>query len=86
MPLVWPEGKRPVFVGAGETLNRRYSGRTVASLANEAALKLARRWHRDRGDDRYEIVAFNGSFHGRTIRRMARPFSFLYHAKLRARV
>ena len=39
MPLTWPEGKRPVFVGAGETLNRRYSGRTVASLANEAALK-----------------------------------------------
>ncbi len=38
MPLVWPEGKRPVFVGAGQTLNRRYSGRTVASLANEAAL------------------------------------------------
>ena len=39
MPLTWPGGKRPVFVGAGETLNRRYSGRTVASLANEAALK-----------------------------------------------
>jgi acetylornithine/N-succinyldiaminopimelate aminotransferase len=35
--------------------------------ANEAALKLARRWHRDRGDDRYEIVAFEGGFHGRTL-------------------
>jgi len=35
--------------------------------ANEAALKLARRWHRDRGDDRYEIIAFHGSFHGRTL-------------------
>jgi len=35
--------------------------------ANEAALKLARRWHRDRGDDRFEIVAFQGSFHGRTL-------------------
>lgn len=35
--------------------------------ANEAALKLARRWHRDRGDDRFEIVAFEGSFHGRTL-------------------
>ena len=35
--------------------------------ANEAALKLARRWHRDRGDDRFEIVAFHGSFHGRTL-------------------
>ncbi len=35
--------------------------------ANEAALKLARRWHRDRDDDRFEIVAFEGSFHGRTL-------------------
>jgi predicted acetylornithine/succinylornithine family transaminase len=35
--------------------------------ANEAALKLARRWHRDRGDDRYEIIAFDGGFHGRTL-------------------
>jgi acetylornithine/N-succinyldiaminopimelate aminotransferase len=35
--------------------------------ANEAALKLARRWHRDRGDDRYEIIAFDGAFHGRTL-------------------
>jgi acetylornithine/N-succinyldiaminopimelate aminotransferase len=35
--------------------------------ANEAALKLARRWHRDRDDDRYEIIAFEGGFHGRTL-------------------
>jgi predicted acetylornithine/succinylornithine family transaminase len=35
--------------------------------ANEAALKLARRWHRERGDDRFEIVAFDGGFHGRTL-------------------
>jgi len=35
--------------------------------ANEAALKLARRHHRDRGDDRYEIIAFEGAFHGRTL-------------------
>ena len=35
--------------------------------ANEAALKLARRWQRERGQDRYEIVAFDGSFHGRTL-------------------
>ena len=30
--------------------------------ANEAALKLARRHHRDRGDDRFEIIAFDGGF------------------------
>ena len=35
--------------------------------ANEAALKLARRWHRERDDDRFEIVAFEGGFHGRTL-------------------
>ncbi|MBJ19648.1 MAG: aspartate aminotransferase family protein [bacterium] len=35
--------------------------------ANEAALKLARRHHRDHDRDRFEIVAFEGAFHGRTL-------------------
>jgi len=35
--------------------------------ANEAALKLARKWHRDQGQDRYEIIAFENAFHGRTL-------------------
>jgi acetylornithine/N-succinyldiaminopimelate aminotransferase len=35
--------------------------------ANEAALKLARKHHRDQGDDRFEIIAFEGAFHGRTL-------------------
>jgi len=35
--------------------------------ANEAAMKLARKHHRDHGRDRYEIVAFEGAFHGRTL-------------------
>jgi predicted acetylornithine/succinylornithine family transaminase len=35
--------------------------------ANEAALKLARRFQRERGEDRFEIIAFDGSFHGRTL-------------------
>ena len=35
--------------------------------ANEAALKLARKHHRDHGDDRFEIIAFQGAFHGRTL-------------------
>ncbi|MCP4039139.1 MAG: aspartate aminotransferase family protein [bacterium] len=35
--------------------------------ANEVALKLARRHHFDAGRDRSEIVAFDGSFHGRTL-------------------
>ena len=35
--------------------------------ANEAAMKLARKWHRDQGRDRFEIIAFEGAFHGRTL-------------------
>ena len=35
--------------------------------ANEVALKLARRHFFVAGEDRTEIVAFNGSFHGRTL-------------------
>lgn len=35
--------------------------------ANEAALKLARRYAHDRGEKRFEILAFDGAFHGRTL-------------------
>lgn len=36
--------------------------------ANEAAIKLARRYHFDRGDNgRREIITMTGSFHGRTM-------------------
>ena len=36
--------------------------------ANEAAIKLARRYHQKlKGNDRYEIVTFTQSFHGRTL-------------------
>jgi acetylornithine/N-succinyldiaminopimelate aminotransferase len=35
--------------------------------ANEAAMKLARRWGAERGGGRYEILAATGSFHGRTF-------------------
>ena len=35
--------------------------------ANEAAMKLARRWGADVGGGRYEILATVGSFHGRTF-------------------
>jgi acetyl-CoA acetyltransferase len=37
MPIQWPEGKRPVFVGAGWTMIRRYMPRTHSSNAKEAA-------------------------------------------------
>lgn len=36
--------------------------------ANEAALKIARKWGKQkRGSDCYEIITFEGSFHGRTM-------------------
>ncbi len=36
--------------------------------ANEAAIKLARRYHQKvRGENRYEVITFEQSFHGRTL-------------------
>ena len=39
--------------------------------ANEAAIKFARKWGRRNGGDRYEIIAFSGAFHGRTMGALA---------------
>jgi acetylornithine aminotransferase len=40
--------------------------------ANEAAIKLARRYHqRVRNTDAYEIITFEGCFHGRTLATLA---------------
>jgi acetylornithine/N-succinyldiaminopimelate aminotransferase len=39
--------------------------------ANEAALKLARLYGRARSDNRYQIISFSGSFHGRTFGAMS---------------
>jgi len=39
--------------------------------ANEAAIKLARRYGSDRGGGRFEILTATGSFHGRTIATIA---------------
>ncbi len=35
--------------------------------ANEAALKLARKYASQQADDKHEIIAFNNAFHGRTL-------------------
>ena len=37
------------------------------SEANEAAIKMARRYHYEKGNGRDEIIAFNNSFHGRSL-------------------
>jgi acetylornithine/N-succinyldiaminopimelate aminotransferase len=47
--------------------------------ANEAAIKLARRWgHRD-GGGRFEIIATLGSFHGRTLATLSATGQEKYH-------
>src|SRR5262249_15205796 len=39
--------------------------------ANEGAIKLARKWGRREKDGAYEIITFDGAFHGRTLATMS---------------
>jgi acetylornithine aminotransferase/acetylornithine/N-succinyldiaminopimelate aminotransferase len=48
--------------------------------ANEAAIKLARKYHHRRNDPRYEIVAFHRSFHGRTLGSLSATGQARFHA------
>ncbi len=47
--------------------------------ANEAALKLARRFFQSQGDDRQEIITTHDSFHGRTYAALAATGQPKYH-------
>ena len=47
--------------------------------ANEAAMKLARRWGSVQGAGRYEILATVGSFHGRTLATLTATGQEKYH-------
>jgi len=48
--------------------------------ANEAALKLARKYGKEKlADDRYEIIATNNSFHGRTLATVTATGQPKYH-------
>src|SRR5262245_20234257 len=47
--------------------------------ANEAAMKLARRWGADHGGGRFEIIATHGSFHGRTFATLTATGQEKYH-------
>jgi predicted acetylornithine/succinylornithine family transaminase len=51
--------------------------------ANEGALKFARRWARESGERKTEIVAFRGSFHGRTMGALAATDRPAYQAPFR---
>lgn len=48
--------------------------------ANEAAIKLARKWaYENLGEDKYEIITFEGSFHGRTYAAVTATAQPKYH-------
>ncbi len=47
--------------------------------ANEAAIKLARRWGHSEGGGRYEILSTLGSFHGRTMATLSATGQEKYH-------
>ncbi|MGH7948984.1 MAG: aspartate aminotransferase family protein, partial [Candidatus Binataceae bacterium] len=47
--------------------------------ANEAAIKLARRWGHKDGGGRFEIIATQGSFHGRTLATLTATGQEKYH-------
>ena len=49
--------------------------------ANEAAIKLARKWFDDTGQpERHEIITMNNSFHGRTMASLSATAQKKYHA------
>ncbi len=47
--------------------------------ANEAAIKLARKWGREKKDGAFEIIAANDSFHGRTLAAVTATGTARYH-------
>ena len=65
----------------GERLAKRLTDATFADVAffcnsgaeaNEAAIKMARKWHAVNGrPERFRIVTFEGAFHGRTLATIA---------------
>ncbi len=61
--------------GAG---SRVFLGNSGAE-ANEAAIKLARRWGHKDGGGRFEIIATQGSFHGRTLATLTATGQEKYH-------
>jgi acetylornithine/N-succinyldiaminopimelate aminotransferase len=47
--------------------------------ANEGALKLARKYYQGRGEEKYEIISFHHSFHGRTMATVSVTGQEKYH-------
>ena len=67
-----------------ERLAHRFDGGKIffcnsGAEANEAAIKLARRWGHEQGGGRFEIIATLGSFHGRTLATLTATGQEKYH-------
>jgi acetylornithine/N-succinyldiaminopimelate aminotransferase len=82
----------PVQVKFGEELVKRtFPGAKVflsnsGAEANECAIKLARKWgylNPSKDGNRYEIICFNNSFHGRTMATMAATGQEKFHEYLK---
>ena len=75
----------PAQMKLGEVLAKKFGGRVFLSNsgaeANECAIKLARKFGHITGG-RYEIIAFNNSFHGRTVMTSAATGQQKFHEYL----
>ena len=47
--------------------------------ANEGAIKLAKKYFKEKGEERYEIITAKNSFHGRTLKTLAATGQEKYH-------
>ncbi|MCL1972951.1 MAG: aspartate aminotransferase family protein [Endomicrobia bacterium] len=76
----------PVQMKLGKELAKKFGGRVFLSNtgaeANECAIKLARKYGHTTGG-RYEIIAFNNSFHGRTVMTSAATGQAKFHEYLK---
>jgi acetylornithine/N-succinyldiaminopimelate aminotransferase len=66
-----------------QRLDDRFGGKVFlcnsGAEANEAAIKLARRWGHEHGGGRFEIISMLGSFHGRTLAALTATGQEKYH-------
>jgi len=66
-----------------QRLGERFGGKVFfgnsGAEANEAAIKLARRWGHEHGGGRFEVISTLGSFHGRTLATLTATGQEKYH-------
>ncbi|MDR0956944.1 MAG: aspartate aminotransferase family protein [Endomicrobium sp.] len=82
----------PLQIKLGEELAKRtFPGAKIflsnsGAEANECAIKLARKWgfiNHSKSGNRYEIICFNNSFHGRTIATLSATGQEKFHEYLK---